>query len=210
MRFILTKIKNKYRLYIALMVGVISMIAVFGVILMLRKGSLDRVIQSEFISASEESGEYPARINKTGTWLPDGSTPAAEGVTEKMSGYESTWDRYLGIPVLSSQQVAWIKGRRAEFSYRGIDGYLDVGFMNGGYDTGHFNLLDGAWPNDQKVRSELEALGENHYPCLVSRYDMDVDHLVVGETLTMHELGGKDMPDIVFHIVGIVEEGGSW
>ena len=208
MRFILTKIKNKYRLYLALMVGVISMIAVFGVILMLRKGSLDRVIQSEFISAAEESGEYPARISKTGTWLPDGSLPAAEGVTQTMDGYESTWDRYLDIPVLSSQQVAWIKGRRAEFSYRGIDGYMDVGFMNGGYDTGHFKLLDGAWPNAAEVRGELEGLGENHYPCLVSRYDMDVDHLVVGETLTMHELGGKDMPDIVFHIVGIVEEGG--
>ena len=208
MRFILTKIKNKYRLYIALMVGVISMIAVFGVILMLRKGSLDRVIQSEFISANEESGEYPARITKAGTYVADATEPAAEGVAEKMSGYEETWDRYLDIPVLSSQQIAWIKGRRAEFSYRGIDGYLDIGFMNGGYDTGHFNLLDGAWTNAADVRSEIASLGENHYPCLISRYDMDVDHFVVGETLTMHELGGREKPDIVFHIVGIVEEGG--
>ena len=57
MRFIFTKIKNKYRLYIALMIGVICMIAAFGVILMLRKGSLDRVIQSEFVSANATTGE---------------------------------------------------------------------------------------------------------------------------------------------------------
>ena len=178
------------------------MIAVFGVVLMLRKGSLDRVIQSEFVSANAETGEFPAALNRSGDYLPEAGTPAAEGVAQEMGSYESTWDKYLGIPVLSTQRIAWMKGRRAEFSYRGIDGYLDIGFYEGGYENGHFNLLDGVYP------SAAGKMEENHYPCLISQYDMDVDHLVVGETLTMHELGGKDSPDIVFHIVGIVEESG--
>ncbi|MBR0145811.1 MAG: ABC transporter permease [Eubacterium sp.] len=202
MRFIFTKIKNKYRLYIALMIGVICMIAAFGVILMLRKGSLDRVIQSEFVSANATTGEYPAALNRSGTYLPEAGVPAAEGVVAEMGSYESTWDTYLNIPVISSQRLAWFKGRRVEFSYRGIDGYLDVGFYEGGYENGHFKLLDGV---NLSEAGDMEA---GHYPCLISRYDMDVDHMVVGETLTMHELGGAGNPDIVFHVVGIVEEDG--
>ena len=57
LRFIFTKIKNKYKLYIALLVGVIVMIAVFGVVMLLRKGSLDRLIQSEFVESYKDTGQ---------------------------------------------------------------------------------------------------------------------------------------------------------
>ena len=57
LRFIVTKIINKYKLYIALMAGVISIIAICSVIMMLRQGSLDRIIQYEFVDYYEKSGK---------------------------------------------------------------------------------------------------------------------------------------------------------
>ena len=80
LRFIFTKIKNKYKLYIALLVGVIVMIAVFGVVMLLRKGSLDRLIQSEFVESYKDTGHFPAVISRTGEVTWDKKTQAADPI----------------------------------------------------------------------------------------------------------------------------------
>ena len=202
LRFIFTKIKNKYKLYLALLAGTISMIAVFGVIMMLRKGSLDRLILSEFQSSYEAEGIYPARISRTGTYLPQEGVGVADGTMETIQAYEESWDQYLELPVVNSQSILWMKGRRAIFSYRGDSSYLDLGYMEGGYGNDHFQLLDGVYPD------EAEVLPEGHFPCLIDRHTMDVNHFVVGETLTMKELAGPEDEPVVFHIVGVIRENG--
>lgn len=179
------------------------MIAVFGVIMMLRKGSLDRLIQSEFTGYYESTGEYPARVSRSGSVVLDGEGDAAEKSLDSIKDYEATWDRYLDLPMVNAQRLVWMKGRRAIFSYRGDSGYLDIGFFDEDYRGGHFELLDGTWPD------EGEELPEGHYRCLIDRHTMDVNHFVVGETLTMNELDGAEDEPVVFHISGIMKEAGS-
>ncbi|MBO6162406.1 MAG: ABC transporter permease [Eubacterium sp.] len=203
LRFIFTKIKNKYRLYLALLAGVISMIAVFGVIMMLRKGSLDRLIQSAFTSYYEAEGKFPSVVSRTGSVVLESGEDAAEAVLAGMKSYEDTWDNYLSLPVVNAQRIAWMKGRRSIFSYRGDSGYLDIGFMDTDYNGSHFELLDGTFPK------EAEELPRDHYWCLIDRHTMDVNHFVVGETLTMNELDGPEDEPVVFHIAGIVKEAGT-
>ena len=87
LRFIFTKIKNKYRLYLALLAGVISMIAVCGVIMMLRKGSLDRLIQSEFTSYNETEGKFPSVVSRTGSVILDSDEDAAETALSGLKSY---------------------------------------------------------------------------------------------------------------------------
>ena len=200
LRFLFTKIKNKYKLYLALLMGTISMIAVFGVIMMLRKGSLDRLILSEFQSSYEADGIYPARLSRTGTYLPKDGTGAVEGTLEEIASYENTWDNYLSLPVENAQRILWMKGKRAIFSYRGDSGYLDIGYIDDDYQGNHFQLLDG-----EGFAGEVP---EGQVPCLIDRHSMDVYHFVVGETLTMKELAGPEDDPVVFVIVGIIREDG--
>ena len=202
LRFIFTKIKNKYKLYIALLVGVIVMIAVFGVVMLLRKGSLDRLIQSEFVESYKDTGHFPAVISRTGEVTWDKKTQAADAIRSDCENYEATWDRYINVPVLSRERIAWMKGRISEFSYRGDGGSLDIGFIDEDYLGAHFRMADG------DGMKGVGQLPENHYPCLISAHTADVYHLVVGETLTMKGLGGEDKPDICLEIVGIAEESG--
>ena len=203
LRFIFTKIKNKYRLYLALLAGVISMIAVCGVIMMLRKGSLDRLIQSEFTSYNETEGKFPSVVSRTGSVVLDSDEDAAETALSGLKSYEDTWDSYLSLPVVNEQRIVWMKGRRSIFSYRGDSGYLDIAFMDTDYNGSHFELLDGTFPKD------AEELPQDHYWCLIDRHTMDVNHFVVGETLTMNELDGPEDEPVVFHIAGIVKEAGT-
>ena len=202
LRFILTKIKNKYKLYLALMVGVISMIAVFGVIMMLRKGSLDRLIQSEFRESYEKEQVYPATITRTSTMRPDGSGAVADVALESMKGYEDTWDKYLELPVVNTQRMLWIKGRRLSFSYRGEDGFLDFGYIDSDYAGEHFRILDGTAP------SQAKDLPEGAIPIMIDRHLMDVNHFVVGETLGL-KLKSSEEQNITFVITGVFEEAGT-
>ena len=126
LRFIFTKIRNKYKLYIALLVGVIVMIAVFGVVMLLRKGSLDRLIQSEFVNSYEENNRYPAVISRVGEVTWDGKGKAVDVIRSDYERYEASWDKYIGAPTLSRQRMAWMKGRISEFSLRGDGGQLDI------------------------------------------------------------------------------------
>ncbi len=203
LRFIFTKIKNKYKLYLALMVGVISMIAIFGVIMMLRKGSLDRLIQSEFVESYEKDGKYPAALTREGELAPGDPASAVDEALAAMEGYESTWDKYLGLPVVNTQRIVWMKGRRLSFSYRGDDGFLDFVYIDSDYAGEHFKVLDGTTP------AEAKDLPAGAIPVLVDRHVMDVNHFAVGETLTVNKLSSQQGDPAVFVIVGIIEEAGT-
>ncbi len=201
LRFIVTKIKNKFRLYLALLTGVIVMIAAFGMLMMLRKGSLDRLVQSEFTEAYEADGNFPAVISKTSTIVYEEGKLSVDAVLAEIESDEAKWDAALSLPVLNRQRVLWTKGRRAVFSYRGDSGYLDIGYIDDDYDGKHFELIDGTSVRD------FGELPEENYWCYVDRHTMDVNHFVVGETLTMKELGGPKEDPVVFHIAGIIGEG---
>ena len=65
-RFIFTKIKNKYKLYICLVIGIVTIIAVTSLIMMFRNGSLNKLIQRSFITSYEKNNnDYPALLSRT-------------------------------------------------------------------------------------------------------------------------------------------------
>ncbi|MBO6165402.1 MAG: ABC transporter permease [Eubacterium sp.] len=205
LRFIFTKIINKYKLYIALMAGVISIIAISSVIMMLRQGSLDRIIQSEFQSYYENNNRFPAKLEKE-TAIDLADMEDRSGLFDEVVGSvrktEGTWDKYLKLPVLNDERYVYIKGRNSNFSYRERDAYIEIGCFDEDYNGKHFSVVDGCTVNDAK------DVPEGYYPCMVSRYTVDIYNLVVGETVTMTGLGETEDDEVKFIIVGIIEEAG--
>ena len=63
-RYILVKIKNKYKLYLCLIVGIVSMITMFSLVMMFRRGSLDKSVMSGFLRQYESSGAFPAVLQR--------------------------------------------------------------------------------------------------------------------------------------------------
>ena len=205
LRFIVTKIINKYKLYIALMAGVISIIAICSVIMMLRQGSLDRIIQYEFVDYYEKNDRYPAVIYKeTSIDIPEGSSRdnLFEMAVESIRKTEDTWDKYLQIPVLNDERYVYVKGRSTLMEYRTRDGYMEIGCFDEDYNGKHFNVIDGCTVNDAK------DVPEGFYPCMVGRSTVDKYNLVVGEELYMEKLGGDNGETVNAVIVGIIEEAG--
>ena len=202
LRFIFTKIKNKYRLYMALMVGVISVVAVFSIIMMLRRGSIDKLIQSGFLKSYEENEKYPATMKHN---LEIEAEPGELTVDMMMNAANeevAIWDKYLELPVVGSEYYIKVKGRTTQIEYRTRDGYFDLDYINEDYDGEHFKVLDGT------TISKAENVPEGYYPCLISTASMDVYNLVVGEKLSIIGLGDSDNPPVNLIIVGIIEEAG--
>ena len=124
-RYILTKIKNKYKLYLCLMIGNISIIMIFAMIMMFRDGSRMKLIQRGFIKQQEQTQRYPAYLYRSdvlkGTELVDlpDDQRNTKTITDRMKGYEDSWNKYMDIPVISSQRIYYYNSVDAEFSYRG-------------------------------------------------------------------------------------------
>ena len=66
-RYIFTKIINKYKLYLCLMIGNISIIMAFSMIMMFRDGSRNKLIQKGFVDHYEAEEGFPARLHRSGT-----------------------------------------------------------------------------------------------------------------------------------------------
>ena len=211
LRFIFTKIKNKYKLYIALMAGIVSIIAICSVIMMLRQGSLDRLIQGDFVSYHEQSGEFPAVISKESYFeytnsetgkieVPDN---VYDIVVEEVKKTEAIWDKYLKLPVVNDQRVITFKGRSCDMEFRDRKGYFEVGCIDDDYGGKHFSLMDGTLIKDAK------DVPSGCVPCLVSQYTADSYSLVIGEKVVMEDLGDDESAPLVFYITGILKEDGT-
>lgn len=187
------------------MAGVVSIIAISSVIMMLRQGSLDRIIQSEFQSYYETNNRYPARLEKeTAIDMADREDRSNifDEVVNSVRKTEDTWDKYLQLPVLNDERYVYIKGRNSSFQYRERDAYIEVACFDEDYNGKHFRVVDGCTVNDAK------DIPEGYIPCMVGRYTVDSYNLVVGETVKMGGLGEGEDSEVTFIIVGIIEEDG--
>lgn len=181
LRFILLKIKNKYKLYLCLLVGLIFMEAALSLIMMFRTGSLNKLIQKGFITEYEETGRFPAVLSRVSAVDTKAAGCDIEGIIDEMNSYENSWHKYLDILMIDKQHLLYMKGFKAEPSYRGSTMTFDIGYM----DTlnEHIDIID----SEENDIPEND-IPKNAYPCYVSEYTADAYDLVVGEKLKFKDL----------------------
>ena len=231
-RYIITKIINKYKLYLCLLVGVISMIAVCSMIMLFRGGSLNKLIQTGFIRQCEEKKTFPAKITE------ESIVRAADlyGLTEdeesqdekeKLTGMaliekhieqiEKKWNSKVQLPIVSAQRIVRFRGMLAEYSYRGT-GYVGVGYIDDANLKDHtemkehYQIIEGGYLYDDisALTKEVDPIPEDAIPCLVRKEMADERDLVPGELITLFSKGygdeDTDKPLATLYINGIVRE----
>ena len=75
LRYIITKILNKYKLYLCLVIGIVSIVMVFAMIMMFRDGSRSKLIQRGFVSQNEKTHQFPMTLSRKGRRLETGIRP---------------------------------------------------------------------------------------------------------------------------------------
>lgn len=213
LHFILLKIKNKYKLYMCLLFGLIAMEASSVLIFMFRTGSMNKLIQKSFVAEYEETGRYPAVLSRVSGVEIRHTDDELSDIAEQMAAYESSWQRYLDIPVIAGECLIYIKGASADFAIRGKSGYMDIGYMDALNE--HCALKDGVYCGRDITAylPEGYAIPEQAYPCYISEHVADSYDLVVGETLTFNNvtLLEDTMREtaLQFYISGIISENPS-
>ena len=212
-RFIFTKIKNKYKLYICLVIGIVTIIAVTSLIMMFRNGSLNKLIQRSFITSYEKNNnDYPALLSRTEELEYKPDTDMVKLATDTMDSYENSWTKYFDIPVVSYQRLTMLKGRNFKIPLIDKVTYFDMYYLDPLMD-GHFEYAEGG-PFDTDISQYLTGglkVPEDAYPCLVSQSTADSKNLVVGEVLSIDKFESRDPnqtenPVLNFVITGIVTE----
>ncbi|MCR4690493.1 MAG: ABC transporter permease [Lachnospiraceae bacterium] len=223
-RYLYTKIKNKYKLYLCLICGMVSMIMVFSMIQMFRCGSLNKVIQSGFVGQAQVTEEYPATISgRMELKAADFRDAAAKGQSageftdQSLDEYMGAWEKKMHLPVIADQRKIVFVNVQSEYSYRG-EKMVDLGCMDDGLNENamqdHYVVEAGAdfYGDISDYIDRGAAIPDGAYPCLVSRKTADDYDLVVGEVISFpllfyHEDPNYPNPPILsVYINGIISE----
>ncbi len=221
-RYLFTRIKNKYKLYLSLIFGIISMVMIFSLIMMFRDGSLNKIIQNGFKSTSEERSEFPAyvhfydeykRVDLMEMRKDKKLTEVVEGAIEES---EKNISDNVAIPVVSVTREICFHNTKAVCGYGDGEHIIDLGYLEDGSSNDineHIDITEGVplyesideyTKNGMKIRDEA-------YPVYVSRYTADTLNLVVGEELYFPDLEYADDPEnpnapkLYVYISGIIE-----
>ena len=223
LRYIITKILNKYKLYLCLMVGNIAIIMIFAMIMMFREGSRAKLIQRGFTSYQEKTHQFPMTLYRQGAIRLNDIEALSEDakivdyITKDEEAYEASWNKYINLPIVDTERIVTYRNAECEYSYGG-KGHIDMGYIEGGLGgkeadlSAHYNISAG---NDLYGDiSEYTATGceipENAIPCLISQYTADSLNLVPGELINFYKLiyGGEtsEEPIVTLYINGIITE----
>ncbi|MCR5213019.1 MAG: ABC transporter permease [Eubacterium sp.] len=229
-RYILTKILNKYKLYLCLIIGNVSIIMIFAMIMMFREGSERKIIQKSFTESREMTGLYPASLCKEGVVeseelvaLPEG-TRFVDHITDVMNKKEKNWEAKAGIPCIASQRIVMYQSLETKYSFRG-SGHLNVGYMEDGLNVdspgsklgnesfkNHYRVVKGKdlYEDISDINSEGAEILEGAIPCLVSEYTADILDLVPGEIIFFHKIiygeESSETPLLTLYVNGVIKE----
>ncbi|MCR5700856.1 MAG: ABC transporter permease [Lachnospiraceae bacterium] len=201
LRYILLKIKNKYKLYLCLFVGLLFMEAVVALIFMFRTGSLNKLIQKNFIEKYEENESFPAVLSRI-TSL-DGDQGTIKDIITEINSYEASWEKYLDVPFIAKQQLIYMKGLNADLSFGTDRKKFDIGYMEGMRE--HIDIVDGGTNDLSTYLPNGYKIPDKATPCYVSEYTADDYNLVVGEVLNFEGISESN-DDKYLYIAGILKE----
>lgn len=172
-KFILHKIKNKLWLTVCLVLGLVFLIAAFSCQPMFKEGSLNRLLNQNFVKYIEDNNEYPSVLMRNGTIKLDGKQEIAT-VNDKIIGYQNIWLKYLdNIDMINSQTLYKLKEQTSQGSCGSKGNYLSISYMPD--ILSHIEVVKG---------TDYEgAAYTDYYPCIISENIMDKYGLVVGEVI---------------------------
>ena len=218
--YIITKIINKYKLYLSLVLGIIAIVMVFSMMMMFKDGSDRKLIQKGFVEQREETGIYPAGLMRE-ELIPErdlAGLSASEKLTERadalLDATETAWNGTLKIPEIMNQRVVYYRNLEAEFSFRG-SGRVELGYLDSAHPESlleHCVIRDGV-----EIGEDISAYREAGVPipedaigCYVSKALADEKDLVPGEILNFWKLSYEEQPlekpRLVLYISGIISE----
>ncbi|MCR5283284.1 MAG: FtsX-like permease family protein [Lachnospiraceae bacterium] len=224
-RYLLTKIKNKYKLYACLICGMVAMTMIFSMIQMFRLGSLNKVIQRGFIKQNSITGVYPASVSGvldiTSFTLQEelaAGKSVADTINEQAESYAANWKKSLQLPVVADQRFLYFLNVRPEYGYVSNNMVINLGCLDDGLDPAavkdHYTLEAGVdyYEDISEYAGRGAEIPEDAYPCLISRYTADSCDLVIGEVLSFPFLvytNGNTINDqkvLQVYISGIISE----
>ncbi len=227
-RYIITKIIHKYKLYLCLEVGVISIVMICSMIMQFRGGSLNKLIQSGYTESREINQVFPTTVHyetalKAAERLKDGVAEGYDGsdtpelMEEIFEKLEANWKKRIPLPVVATQRMTYFREMVADYSYRG-EGRLDVGYMedtmlkNDAEMEQHFVIRDGVYfgGDISPYVENGKEIPEGAVPCLVGETLAGTRDLVPGEILSFNETrygeSWSEDPVLTLYICGIVAE----
>lgn len=223
LRYIITKIINKYKLYLCLLIGIVSIIMIFAMIMMFRDGSRAKLIQRGFTSYQEKTHKFPMVLYRAGalTLKEIEDIPAEQKTTDYISddikAYEESWKKYIDLPIVNTERLVTYRNVKADYSY-GTEGNVDIGYLEEGLGgsgadfSEHYNVVSGAdlYGDVSKYSETGCEIPSNAIPCLVSQETANVLDLVPGEVLSFYKLNigydESDKPHFILYISGIITE----
>lgn len=192
------KLQNKKCLNGCLLLGIVLFISIMACTPMFKRGSLDKLLQSKFISYIEENNEYPTVLSRSGS-LKTKDSKTMKAIEEEINNYGAAWQEYMEIPENTVENHIWIKGSEIIQEYGGKNNWPDIACIPNLED--HIEILDGEiykWENDKKK--------DIIYPCLITRKVMDDFSLVTGETIEFKDIKDKNGKPLKMQVTGIFEE----
>ncbi len=205
--FIINKIKNKKLLNASLLIGATLLVAFLCIYPMFLSGSLNRLLETLFVSKVEETEEFPAAILKE-TAVPFDEFGSAREMEERLSDEAQSFENGLLEPMVQEQQIMQFRGGSAQTAFGSKSKVVHLAYIPKLYD--YTDVVYGVRADQAKQSDNafvIDALNKGAYPCVISQTTMDKNDLVVGEELSFkYRTYDDSAPEIVFVITGIVEE----
>lgn len=198
-RFLKSKLRSKKWLNACLLLGIILLTAVVACHPMFMQGSLNRLLDAAFQDYIIENNEYPVVLDRNGAYDLEKVTSAAQ-VMEKLSKYQSKWNEYLELDVLSTQTRLKLTGCTTDGSFGARNKYFDIAYL---VDLeSHINIVKGSGLEGAQAEPGT-------YPCLLSTKAMDRYELTHGEIITFTQRKDASGNPLRMQIVGFFEESDS-
>ena len=222
-RYLFTRIKNKYKLYLCLVFGIMSMVMVFSLIMMFKNGSLNKLIQNGFISSYKSSEGFPAVIysyedhKKVNLLEIRKDKVITDEVTKSIEKREKEYIDAFNLPVISIARKVYYLNAKILYGYGNKTDIIDLGYLEDGLGSDikdHYTIEEGAdlYEDISSFTKDGAKIDEDAYPVLVCRSTADSLNLVIGEQLSFPDLfladdpENENAPKLKIYVSGIIDE----
>ena len=191
LQFISKKLRDQKLLNGCLFFGIVILIAVLTLIPLFQGGALDDVIQYDFERAGLDKSKFPAVLSTSNKLF-------SNDLSEVKSDAEKNidrWNKYLELPVISTQIIYRISGGTIESDMLARKNAIYIGIIN---DMERVTVID--------IETKQKSNSDFTVPCYMSKNIMDDQNMTIGETISFPLLHNDNNETLKLRIVGLIEE----